>query len=85
MEARVLPAIELVKAGRLREGGGLIEQAVQALLHRGATRVILACTETPLALDAVGSDLRSVCVDSTGALARSCVRWWQEHSPPTTP
>ena len=85
MEARVLPAIELVKAGRPREGGPLIEQAVQALLHRGATRVILACTETPLALDAVGSDLRSVCVDSTGALARSCVRWWQEHSPPTTP
>lgn len=79
MATRVLPAIALVKAGRSREGGLLVEQAVQALLNRGATRVILACTETPLALDAVGSDLRSVCVDSTAALARSCVRWWQGH------
>lgn len=79
MATRVLPAIGLVKAGRSREGGVLVEQAVQALVNCGAHRVILACTETPLALDAVGSDLRGVCVDSTAALARSCVRWWQGH------
>lgn len=77
MTTLVLPAIALVKAGRGREGGELVEQAVQALLTRGATTVVLACTETPLALDAVESTLRSVCVDSTGALARKCVRWWQ--------
>lgn len=77
MTALVLPAIALVKAGRAREAGALVEQAVQALLTRGATTVVLACTETPLALDAVGSKMRSVCVDSTGALARTCVRWWQ--------
>ncbi len=76
MTALVLPAIALVKAGRAREGGELVEQAVQALLARGANTVVLACTETPLALDAVESKMRSVCVDSTGALARSCVRWW---------
>lgn len=79
MASRVLPAISLVKAGHSREAGALVEQAVQALLDRGATTVILACTETPLALDAIESDLRSVCVDSTAALARSCVRWWQDH------
>ncbi|MBC7706604.1 MAG: aspartate/glutamate racemase family protein [Rhodoferax sp.] len=72
----VLPAIALVKAGRAREGGELVEQAVQALLNRGATTVVLDCTETPLALDAAESKLRNVCVDSTGALARACVRWW---------
>jgi len=50
---------------------------VQALLNQGAGAVVLACTETPLALDAVQSPLRAQCVDSTAALARACVAWWQ--------
>ena len=79
MTTLVLPAIALVKAGHAAEGGRLIEQAVQALLQRGASAVVLACTETPLALDAVQSPLRVQCVDSTGALARLCVAWWQTH------
>lgn len=77
MESLVLPGIELVKAGEPLQGGRLIEQAVQALLNHGAQAVILACTETPLALDAIQSPLRIHCVDSTAALAKSCVAWWQ--------
>lgn len=80
MASLVLPGIELVKAGDNALGGLLIEQAVQALLTLGASAVILACTETPMALDAVQSHLRAACVDSTAALARRCVSWWQsEH------
>ena len=78
MDKRVLPGIELVKAGQVLEGGQLIEQAVQVLLNQGAGAVLLACTETPLALDAVQSPLRARCVDSTAALARACVAWWQD-------
>ena len=77
MNTLVLPGIELVKAGDTLHGGQLIEEAVQALLNQGARAVILACTETPLALDALQSPLRLHCVDSTAALARSCVAWWQ--------
>jgi aspartate racemase len=77
MSELVLPAIELVKAGQAAAGGALVERAVQALLDRGAQTVLLACTETPLALDAIASPLRAHCVDSTGALARACVAWWQ--------
>ena len=77
MQELVLPGIELVKAGQAQQGGQLIEQAVQALLSQGAKAVILACTETPLALDAVQSPLRAQCVDTTAALARACVAWWQ--------
>jgi aspartate racemase len=77
MNTLVLPGIELVKAGDTLHGGQLIEEAVQALLNQGARAVILACTETPLALDALQSPLRLHCVDSTAALARSCVVWWQ--------
>ncbi len=80
MTTCVLPAIEHVKAGNVQLGGQLIEQVVQAFLSKGVRAVILACTETPLALDAVQSDLRAVCVDCTAALARSCVAWWQANS-----
>ncbi|MGB4117925.1 MAG: amino acid racemase [Polaromonas sp.] len=77
MDTLVLPGIDLVKAGQAAQGGQLIVQAVQALLSQGAGAVILACTETPLALDAVQSPLRAQCVDTTAALARACVAWWQ--------
>lgn len=79
----VLPGIQLVKAGRAAEGGQLIEQAVGQLLADGASVVILACTETPLALDAIQSELRVNCIDSTNALAKSCVNWWKRQ--PTRP
>lgn len=79
LEAVVLPAIERVKAGFPAEAGTLLVGSVQALLDRGAATVILACTETPLALDAVHSPLRAQCIDSTAALARACVAWWLAH------
>lgn len=82
METWVLPAIAQVKAGRAHDGGKLIEQAVQRLLSHGASAVILACTETPVALDAVQSSLRGRCIDSTAALARSTVAWWALHGAP---
>ncbi len=77
MNTLVSPGIDYVKAGDTLRGGQLIEQAVQALLNQGARAVVLACTETPLALDAIKSTLRIHCVDSTAALARCCVAWWQ--------
>ena len=87
MDTLVLPGIELVKAGQAAQGGLLIEQAVRGLMTHGTSAVVLACTETSLALDAVRSPLRAQCVDSTAALARACVAWWQAYSssePPTT-
>ena len=84
MNTLVLPGIECVKAGDTVRGGQLIEQAVQALLQQGARAVVLACTETPVALDAIKSPLRIQCVDSTAALARSCVAWWQSNKVAST-
>jgi len=79
MNTLVLPGIEFVKAGDPLRAGPLIEEAVQSLLNQGAHAVILACTETPLALDALNSRLRVHCVDSTAALAKCCVAWWQSN------
>lgn len=75
----VLPAIAHVKAGDPLRGGQMLVPVVEGLLTRGASLVVMACTETPLALDAVSSPLRERCIDSTAALARACVRWWKTH------
>ena len=72
----VTPGIGKVKAGALEEGGRQIERAVGALMERGAGAVVLACTETPVALDRIASGLRARCVDATAALAGACVEWW---------
>jgi len=72
----VQPAIEAVKRGAAEEGGRLLEPVIAAALERGAAVVVLACTELPIALDAIASPLRARCIDSNDALARACVRRW---------
>lgn len=72
----VQPAIAAVKRGATEEGGRLLEPVVAAALDRGAVAVVLACTELPIALDAIASPLRARCIDSNDALARACVRAW---------
>ena len=77
----VQPAIDAVKRGATREGGQLLEPVVAAALDSGAAAVVLACTELPIALDAIESPLRARCIDSTDALARACVRHWTSRRP----
>lgn len=76
----VLPAIELVKAGKLDQAGARLRPAIAALLDRGAAAVVLACTETPIAMEHVEPSLRDRCVDPTRALARACVKLWRDAS-----
>jgi len=76
----VQPAIDAVKRGATEEGGRLLEPVIASELERGAAAVVLACTELPIALDAIGSPLRARCIDSTDALARACVRHWKRHA-----
>jgi aspartate racemase len=76
----VQPAIDAVKRGATEEGGRLLEPVIAAELARGAAAVVLACTELPIALDAIASPLRARCIDSTDALARACVRRWAERT-----
>ena len=79
MDEAVLPAIKRVKQGDAVQGGQMLEPVVRQLREQGARLIVLACTETPLALDAIGSDLRAECIDTTAALARACVAHWRAH------
>lgn len=79
-ERAVQPGIDAVKCNAAADGGRLLEPVVAGLLERGARCVVLACTEIPVALDAIASPLRVHCIDSTAALARTCVRLWRDQA-----
>lgn len=69
----VAPGIHAVKTQHAAQGAELLRQAVSALVQRGATSVVMACTEIPIALD--GHDVGVPLVDPTRALAQACVAW----------
>lgn len=71
----VLPAIAAVKANDLPRAHELAVEAVTRLLGSGAQAVVLACTETPMAIDFADSPVNTRCIDATRALARACVAW----------
>lgn len=71
----VAAAIDLVKRGRPRDAGALLEEAIHALLEQDVQVPILACTELPVALEAVRSPLLDRCIDANRALARAAVAW----------
>lgn len=73
----VLPAITAVKSNDLALAHTLAVQAVLRLHEAGARAVVLACTETPLAIDHAPSAATPLCIDATRALARACVAWYR--------
>jgi len=75
----ILAAINHVKGNELGAAALKLESAVAKLAHAGAQGVILACTETPVVLDRLSPQMRSLCIDATRALAKACVAWWQEN------
>lgn len=70
-QAAVAAAIRLVKANRAAEATPLLEAQARALAEAGCGRVVMACTEIPIAL--AGSPVSGLLVDATEALARACV------------
>jgi aspartate racemase len=69
----VIPGICAVKAAKLEVATDLLLAAAQALKRRGATAVVLGCTEIPVVLSDANSPLPVV--DATAALARRAVAW----------
>ncbi len=79
----VRPAIAAVKANELGIANKLIIRAVEKLLENGAQAVVLACTETPVAIDYKTSKVTPHCIDATRALAQACVAWHRRASSPS--
>ncbi|HYZ21871.1 MAG TPA: amino acid racemase [Rhodopila sp.] len=76
MDRLVTPAIAAVKANRVAEAFHPLAEVVNSLAARGASAVILGCTEIPLGIQAGPADaLRVPVVDTIDALARATIAW----------
>jgi aspartate racemase len=78
MDALFVPGCYAIKRGELDHGGDLLERAARVLIARGAKRLILACTEVPVGLEHLRSDLLPLCIDPTLELARACIAHWKD-------
>jgi aspartate racemase len=74
MQGQVSPAIALVKANRVEEAYAPLADVVRSLAARGATCVVLGCTEIPLGIQA-GPPPELPVVDTIDALARAAIDW----------
>ena len=76
MQLLVSPAIALVKANRVADAYAPLAEVVGTLAARGATAVVLGCTEIPLGIQAGPQGaLRAPVVDTIDALARAAIGW----------
>lgn len=74
MERFVSPAIALVKANRVSDAYRPLADVVGALAQRGASAVVLGCTEIPLGIQAGPAPDLPV-VDTIDGLARAAINW----------
>jgi aspartate racemase len=78
MARLVSPAIALVKANRVAEAYAPLAEMVTMLAGRGATAVVLGCTEIPLGIAAGPfATLPVPLVDTIDALALTAIDWAQ--------
>jgi aspartate racemase len=76
MTRRVTPAIALVKGNQVAEAYEPLAEVANSLADRGATAVVLGCTEIPLGIQAgPASHLKAPVVDTIDALARAAIAW----------
>ena len=72
-----VPGCYAVKRGALVEGGELLARQANALFERGAQKLVLACTEVPVALGAINTPFHHLTYDPAQALAERCSQLWQ--------
>lgn len=71
------PGCYAVKRGDMALGGTLLTECASRLLQRGASHLLLGCTEVPLALAATHPEWTEISIDPAAELAKHCVRDWQ--------
>lgn len=76
MTRLVSPAIALVKANQVADAYEPLAEVVNDLASRGASAVVLGCTEIPLGIQAGPSARLNVpVIDTIDALARAAIAW----------
>ncbi|MEP0617501.1 aspartate/glutamate racemase family protein, partial [Marinobacter sp.] len=75
LQRNIMHGIYQVKSGKIEAGGEILAGCMEQMLRLGVEKVILGCTEIPLALERIESPLVDRGIDATQALAAACVRW----------
>ena len=76
MRDLVSPSIALVKANQVADAYGPLSEVVNRLAARGASAVVLGCTEIPLGIQAgPAARLQVPVIDTIDALARAAIAW----------
>jgi aspartate racemase len=76
MTRLVSPSIALVKANQVADAYEPLAEVVNSLAARGATAVVLGCTEIPLGIQAGPEERLAVpVIDTIDALARAAIAW----------
>jgi len=73
MDFFVQPAIDLIKAGKIRESQLLLMKTIHSLIDRGAQAIVLGCTELPLAID-INSEEHIPIVNSIDSLVYAAIK-----------
>jgi aspartate racemase len=73
MDSLVQPAIDLVKAGDMIKSHAMLMTVVDSLIARGATAVVLGCTEIPLAVREYQQDNIPL-INSIDSLVKSAIK-----------
>ncbi len=75
-DSLVSPGIALIKANHVSEARPLLEEAAAELVGRGASVIILGCTEIPIGMQETCQANPNLFVDSTEALALAVVEYF---------
>jgi len=73
MEFFVQPAIGLIKAGKIVESQILLMKVIHSLIDRGASAVVLGCTELPLAIR-IDKENGIPLINSIDSLVKSAIK-----------
>ncbi|MCI7353993.1 MAG: amino acid racemase [[Actinobacillus] rossii] len=78
-QRKVMESIYLLKSGETEHSIELMSQQRDELTKQGAEVIILGCTEVPIILAKDMENQPHLYVDSTLALVRSAIKWYQLH------
>ncbi|MDY3124301.1 MAG: amino acid racemase [[Actinobacillus] rossii] len=78
-QKKVMESIYLLKSGETEHSIELMSQQRDELTKQGAEVIILGCTEVPIILAKDMENQPHLYVDSTLALVRSAIKWYQLH------
>ena len=78
-QKEVMKSIYLLKSGEIEQSQQIMEKQKNELIKQGADLIILGCTEVPIILQKDIENQPHLYVDSTLALVKAAIHWYQTH------